>query len=106
MNTHDDGFAEYLADHFPGVVFGDAELTVNLQGLHNLWKTAQQRARMMTPGAALTIAESRSVCERIDQLSGGNADSIFAWDGTDNLNDPTTSGAHKLFTAAGRATPV
>ncbi len=53
----------------------------------------------------LTAAEARELFNLIDTLSGGNATSVFAWDGTDCLMDEGTSACVKLFKTLGRPTP-
>lgn len=45
--------------------------------------------------------ELAALYELIHQLSGGNPGNVFAHDGSDSLEDPTTSAAVKLFWATG-----
>ena len=54
----------------------------------------------------LTAEECKALHELIDQLSGGNPENVFAWDGTDDLADATTRAAAKVFMAAGRDVPA
>lgn len=53
----------------------------------------------------LSKEECEAVYELIDQLSGGNPENVFAWDGTDSIHCPTTSAMIKIFSAAGRDIP-
>ena len=53
----------------------------------------------------LSQEECKALYDLIDGLSGGNPENVFAWDGTDSLDDPTTSAAAKVFTGAGRSIP-
>jgi hypothetical protein len=53
----------------------------------------------------LTAEEARALFDIIDQLAGGNPESVFAWDGTDSPFDPTSRAAAKLFVAVGRPVP-
>mgnify|MGYP001615456865 FL=1 len=53
----------------------------------------------------LTREECEALYDLIDQLSGGNPENVFAWDGTDDLSRPCISAAVKLFTAAAEDVP-
>lgn len=52
-----------------------------------------------------TDEELRAIYALIEQLSGFNPESVFAWDGTDSCEDPTTSAMAKLFEATGHSVP-
>lgn len=49
--------------------------------------------------------EAESVYELINMLSGNNAENVFAWDGSDTLEDVQTKAMAKLFRACGRPLP-
>lgn len=53
----------------------------------------------------LTTEECKAIYELIDQLSGFNPGNVFAWDGTDSMDDPTTSGCVRIFREAGKEIP-
>lgn len=53
----------------------------------------------------LTNEEAVALYRLLDELSGGNAANVFAWDGSDNLSSPTTSACAKVLKAAGRDIP-
>lgn len=53
----------------------------------------------------MTEAEMKALYDLIEQLSGGNAENVFAWDGSDDASDPTTSACVKLFKAKGVRLP-
>lgn len=53
----------------------------------------------------LTLPEASAFYGLINTLSGGNPSGVFAWDGTDDLNDPTTSVMAKIFDALGQEIP-
>jgi len=55
---------------------------------------------------SLTREEAKAVHEIIDQLSGGNPQNVFAWDGTDNLENPTTRAMAKIYLMAGEKIPA
>jgi hypothetical protein len=38
-------------------------------------------------------------------MSGGNPENGFAWDGTDDINEPVTSALVKIFKSVGRKIP-
>jgi hypothetical protein len=57
-------------------------------------------------GVLLSKAEAKAVLELLDMATGGNVESVFAWDGRDDPTDPGISGCAKLFRAAGRAAPA
>lgn len=59
----------------------------------------------ITAGVTLTPDEAEAIYELIDELSGGNADNVFANDGTDTLDDVRTRAAAKVFKAAGEDIP-
>lgn len=50
---------------------------------------------------SFTTEELQALYELIDQLSGGNPGNVFAHDGSDSLEDLTTSTAVKLYWATG-----
>lgn len=52
-----------------------------------------------------TTEECQELYFLLDSLSGGNAENVFAWDGTDDPSDPGISAAVKLFKACGRSVP-
>jgi len=54
----------------------------------------------------LNKKEAEAVVELLDQLSGGNPENVFAWDGSDDLADATTSAVYKLFKACGKNVPA
>ena len=53
----------------------------------------------------LTEEECRAVYRLIDELSGGNADNAFNWEGHDSPNEPHDRALAKIFHAAGKAIP-
>lgn len=53
----------------------------------------------------LTQEECEAIFETLDILSGGNADSCFGWDGTDDPTDPSVSGFAKIWAALDREIP-
>lgn len=53
-------------------------------------------------GLTFTPEELKALFELIDSLSGGNVGNVFLYDGSDSLDDPTTSAMVKLFRAVGR----
>ena len=53
----------------------------------------------------LTTEEAKALYQLIEILTGGNAHSAFAWDGTDSVDDPMTSATVKLYLAAGEDVP-
>ena len=53
----------------------------------------------------LNKAEAEAVFELIDQMSGGNPENGFSWDGTDDMSNPTTSALFKIFKECGRNVP-
>jgi hypothetical protein len=53
----------------------------------------------------LTAEECRAAYGLIDELSGGNAANVFAWDGTDDPADALHRAVAKLFAAAGVRVP-
>ena len=53
----------------------------------------------------LSSGEAAALFDIIDQLSGFSPENVFAWDGSDSLEDTTTRAAAKLFKAAGRSVP-
>lgn len=54
----------------------------------------------------LTDSEAASIVGIIGMLSGGNAENVFAWDGSDDPSDPGISGPAKLYKAAGDKVPA
>lgn len=52
-----------------------------------------------------TKEEVEAIYELLDQLSGGNPEYGFSWDGEDSLEDPTTSALVKIFKVKGRSIP-
>lgn len=54
----------------------------------------------------LTLAEAKAVYELIDQLSGGNPENVFAWDGSDDWESPLTRAMVKLFRECKRKVPA
>ena len=57
-------------------------------------------------GVFLTKEECLALYELIDQLSGFNASSVFAWDGSDSVKSTTTAACAKVFLLAGREIPT
>lgn len=53
----------------------------------------------------LSRAECEALHELISQLSGHNPENVFAWDGSDDISDPSTIACVKVFLAAGRSVP-
>jgi hypothetical protein len=49
----------------------------------------------------LTKKEAEALYDLIDGLSGGSPENAFAHDGTDSLDDPTTSACVKIYSATG-----
>jgi len=56
-------------------------------------------------GVYLTKEEASAVFDWLDSLSGCSPENIFAWDGTDSMDDPSTSAAYKIFKACKRGVP-
>jgi len=86
----------------------------SLETIEQINKTAEQRQdsvrQMMMPvktnnEVSFTLEECKSLYDFLDMLSGGNPENIFAWDGTDSMEDVSTRTAYKLFTALGRRVP-
>lgn len=61
---------------------------------------------MNNNGIILSTAECTALFETLEQLTGGNPENVFAWDGSDDPDDPTTSAWAKVFVAAGRSVPT
>ena len=57
------------------------------------------------PCLVLTLAEAKALYGLIETLSGYNPENVFAWDGTDSLDDDTTRAAAKLYAACGAKVP-
>ncbi len=53
----------------------------------------------------LTKEECKELYSLIDSLSGCNAGNVFAWDGTDDPNDPGISACVKVFRMVGARIP-
>lgn len=53
----------------------------------------------------ITLSEAKALYETLDETTGGNADNVFAWDGSDSPSDPGLSAWAKVFIAAGRPVP-
>jgi len=53
----------------------------------------------------LTKEECEALHDLIGMLSGHNPENVFAWDGTDSLEDPTTSACVKVYKAVGASVP-
>lgn len=53
----------------------------------------------------MTQEEVEAVFDMISMLSGCSPENVFAWDGTDSLEDPSISAAYKIFKACGRNVP-
>ncbi len=56
-------------------------------------------------GVTLTPEETEAVFEWLDGLTGCSPENVFAWDGSDSLDDPSISAAYKVFKACGRSVP-
>lgn len=52
-----------------------------------------------------TKEEVKSIYDLIVMLSGYSAENCFAWDGTDTLEDASTSAFYKIFKICGRKVP-
>lgn len=53
----------------------------------------------------LTENECKALHGLIDGMSGGNPENVFAWDGTDDMNEPVIAAAAKIYQNAGEKTP-
>lgn len=53
----------------------------------------------------LSKDECKALYDLIDGLSGCNPENVFAWDGSDSLDDPTTSACVKIYKMVGRGVP-
>ena len=53
----------------------------------------------------LTKEEVEAVFDWVDGMTGCSPENIFAWDGTDTLEDPGISAAYKIFKACKRRVP-
>lgn len=53
----------------------------------------------------LTKKEAEAVFEWAEAATGCSPENTFAWDGSDSLDDPSTSAAYKIFKACGRNVP-
>lgn len=54
----------------------------------------------------LSEEECKGLFQIITTLTGSSPESVFAWDGTDTLKDPTTSALVKVYEKAGGRIPV
>lgn len=52
-----------------------------------------------------TAEEVKEIYNFVNAMSGGNPENGFAWDGTDDISDPTTSALVKIFKSVGREIP-
>lgn len=52
-----------------------------------------------------TLEECKALYETIDNLSGGNAENAFRWDGSDSKDTPHSTAHAKLFKACGQDIP-
>jgi len=57
------------------------------------------------PALVLTREEAAAIYDIINELSGFNPENVFAWDGTDSLDDAPTRASAKLYKAVGRSVP-
>jgi len=57
-----------------------------------------------TPMVTLSTEECKAIHELIDQLSGGNPESVFTWE-DDSLHDPICAACVKIYREAGEPTP-
>ena len=60
---------------------------------------------MIETGVVLSETECKALYDLIDELSGGNARNVFAWDGTDSLKSFTTTACEKVYKTAGKEVP-
>lgn len=61
---------------------------------------------MSRTDTTLTTAEMCALYDLIAELTGGNPENVFAWDGTDDIAEPRISAMVKVFRANGRSVPV
>lgn len=53
-----------------------------------------------------TNEEIKALYDVISELSGGNPENLFAWDGNDDINDPTISATVKIFKMCDKKYPA
>jgi hypothetical protein len=72
-----------------------------LAGIGEMIKDVKKEPVMVS----FTKEEVKEIYNFVDSMSGGNPENGFAWDGTDDINDPTTSALVKIFKSVGRKIP-
>jgi hypothetical protein len=63
------------------------------------------KVKSAPPSVTFTAEEVKEIYNFVDAMSGGNPENGFAWDGTDDINEPVTSALVKIFKSVGREIP-
>lgn len=60
---------------------------------------------MSQESVVLNAREAKEIYSLISELSGHNPENVFAWDGSDSLEDPYISACVKIYRAVGARVP-